>query len=101
MRTSEGNQSQERAAEYVCSSTDPERTNQERYVMGIGRMIDEAVTERAGRDIGPTTAFHHLPQSDSESLEIRAGDEIAAMKPGANIREACSLLSSELSETKA
>ena len=69
--------------------------------MGIGRMIDEAVTERAGRDIGPTTAFHHLPQSDSESLEIRAGDEIAAMKPGANIREACSLLSSELSETKA
>ena len=101
MRTSEGNQSQARTASYACSSTDPESTNQERYVMGMGRIIDEAVTESAGRDIGPTTAFHHLPQSDSESLEMRAGDEAAAIKPGANIREACSLLSSELPETKA
>tara|TARA_B100000941_G_C28189098_1_gene390992 strand:+ start:78 stop:383 length:306 start_codon:yes stop_codon:yes gene_type:complete len=69
--------------------------------MGIGRIIDEAVIESTGLDIGPTTAFHHLPQSDSESLEISAEDDIAAIKPGVKIKEACSLLSSEIPDIKA
>ena len=47
--------------------------------MGIGRRIEAPVIESAGRAMGPTTAFHQRPQSDSESRCTKAGEEIAAM----------------------
>ncbi len=66
----------------------PERTAHDKYVIGIGRRIDAPVIERAGRAIGPATAFHQRPQSDSESRCTRAGEETAAMNAGARIKEA-------------
>ena len=50
--------------------------------MGIGRRIEAPVIESAGRAMGPTTAFHQRPQSDSESRCTRAGEEISAMIAG-------------------
>jgi len=80
-------------SEETWASTDPESTNQERYVTGIGRIIEAPVIEKAGLAIGPATASHQRPQSDSESLDTNAGDEIDAIKAGASTKAERSLLS--------
>ena len=80
-------------SEETWPSTEPERMNQERYVTGIGSIIDAPEIENAGRVIGPATASHQRPQSDSESLDTSAGDEIDAIKAGASTNAASSRLS--------
>ena len=64
----------------------PSRTNHDRYVRGIGRIIEDAKIEVAGRNCGPQIADHHFPQSSSFSLRIMAGETIAEMNAGARIR---------------
>ena len=88
-----GIHNQVRTSEETWSSTEPERTSQERYVTGMGSRIDAPEIENAGRAIGPDTATHQRPQSDSESLDTSAGDEIDAIKAGASTKAAKSRLS--------
>lgn len=75
-------------SEETCPSTEPESTSQEMYVTGMGSSTDAPEIENAGRAIGPATASHQRPQSDSESLDNSAGDEIDAIKAGASARAA-------------
>ena len=79
-------------SEETWPSTEPESTSHERYVTGMGSTIDAPEIENAGRAIGPATASHQRPQSDSESLDTSAGDEIDAIKAGASTNAARSRL---------
>ena len=84
---------QVRTSEETGSSTEPESTSQDRYVTGMGSRIDAPEIENAGLAIGPATASHQRPQSDSESLETSAGEEIDAINAGASTKAARSRLS--------
>ncbi len=91
-----GSQSQTITSEEIPELEFSTKTNQDKYARGIGRSKDAPQTEFATLDMGPTIAFHHLPEPSSINLVARAGEEIQVMNEGARTNAASKLLLSEL-----